>query len=664
MPPSVPVPFPDSTFPGTHSQESGGRIINSYVEPLGASAPTQIIYRRGPGLRNFGVTTRTNFRGAIEVDGVLYCAFTNRAVMISTVGGIATDLGALLGAVKGFWARNTRSAAGAPADNFPGVVFVDPDGHYASVDTKGKTISTTLPAGFGGKSPNSVCVVDNYFFYTFGAGEVWASDLNSTNITATSFATAESKPDGLIRGVGWAGQLFLFGPSTCEVWVNAGTVPFPFQRSVVIPRGLAGPFCVSGFEDNFSRGLVWVADDNTVVRLNGYNPEKISPPDLDGLIERVIDKRQLEMSSFISRGHAFLLLSSPTWSWVFDMNTNKWGERNSYLLPRSRITGSTFAFGKWLCGDRLTGNILEITNATHTEAAYTQQITAIPTALLNIYAADTVTVVDGGVGYEVGDEIVLSESGVQVIVTTLVGSLAQPRAIATVVPNAEHRGELVSETTPPVTAATQILTNGMGSGATFNIATWEAVGTVPGATIKLVVPRAKGFHDEVVVAGVLGTVEANGRWKINVLDDTHIELIGSLFVNAYTSGGTVTDTFKPPFRWRLESGAVENFPVGSRVGRLDCEFVTGVGSAPGLDPIETDPVVEISWSDDGGQTYSAPIRRKLGRQALTRELVSLIACTGRSSWNARRWRLDISDPVYVGFMGAWQNTSPKVSDIG
>ena len=96
-------------------------------------------------------------------------------------------------------------------------------------------------------------------------GRVFASDLNSININALSFATAESKSDGLTRAVPWAGQLFLFGPFTTEVWVNAGTTPFPFQRSVVIPRGIAGPFCVSGFEDNFSRALVWVADDNTVV---------------------------------------------------------------------------------------------------------------------------------------------------------------------------------------------------------------------------------------------------------------------------------------------------------------------------------------------------------------------------------------------------------------
>ena len=55
---TIQIPFPDSTMPGTpgHFQESGGRIINSYLEPLGPAAPSTLIYRRAPGLRTFGTT--------------------------------------------------------------------------------------------------------------------------------------------------------------------------------------------------------------------------------------------------------------------------------------------------------------------------------------------------------------------------------------------------------------------------------------------------------------------------------------------------------------------------------------------------------------------------------------------------------------------------------
>jgi hypothetical protein len=208
-----------------------------------------------------------------------------------------------------------------------------------------------------------------------------------------------------------------------------------------------------------------------VVRLNGYLPEKISPPDLDGLIERVTDKRQLEMSCFISRGHAFILLSGPTWSWVFDLNTQKWAERTSHLQQRSRITGGVFAFDKWLCGDLLSTNVQEITNTRHIEAPGSQLIT---------------------------------------------GAAAAP-------------------------------TSGV---------------------VRLTVTNARQFYSDVVsVVGVLGTTEANGVWHTTVVDDTHLDLIGTVFgANTYVAGsGVVTDTVNPPFRWQLESGAVENFPVGARV---------------------------------------------------------------------------------------------------
>lgn len=40
------------------------------------------------------------------------------------------------------------------------------------------------------------------------------------------------------------------------------------------------------------------------------------------------------------------------------------------------------------------------------------------------------------------------------------------------------------------------------------------------------------------ITGVLGTVEANGAWKINVIDADTYDLKGSVFTNAYISGGT------------------------------------------------------------------------------------------------------------------------------
>lgn len=55
--------------------------------------------------------------------------------------------------------------------------------------------------------------------------------------------------------------------------------------------------------------------------------------------------------------------------------------------------------------------------------------------------------------------------------------------------------------------------------------------------------------DEFVVAGVVGTVEANGRWTGIVISATVVDLVGSAFSNAYVSDGLlgVPSTFTKNF---------------------------------------------------------------------------------------------------------------------
>jgi hypothetical protein len=43
----------------------------------------------------------------------------------------------------------------------------------------------------------------------------------------------------------------------------------------------------------------------------------------------------------------------------------------------------------------------------------------------------------------------------------------------------------------------------------------------------------------IVVQGVTGTTEANGAWAFTIIDATHIDLVGSAFVNAYIDGGAI-----------------------------------------------------------------------------------------------------------------------------
>jgi len=143
--------------------------------------------------------------------------------------------------------------------------------------------------------------------------------------------------------------------------------PFPFARSVVIPRGIAGPYCVGGHEDGFGRALLWVGDDNRVNQLVGYAAQAVSPPDLDALIEAVSDRRRCTFRPICLEAMHSAQLTSPTWTWTYDLNTGSWHERKSYQALFSRIIGGIKVFEKWLCGDNNSGNMVEITVATNQE---------------------------------------------------------------------------------------------------------------------------------------------------------------------------------------------------------------------------------------------------------------------------------------------------------
>jgi hypothetical protein len=207
-------------------------------------------------------------------------------------------------------------------------------------------------------------------FFTMSNGKVMASDLNAVTVNSLSFTTAEAKPDGALRAIPWNDQLYIFGPSSIEIYQDTANTPPAFPYSLVnsISTGLAGRYAVAGHEDGFGgKGLIWVADDNTVVILNGYQPNKVSPPELDRLIEAVTDKNTLEACVYISGGHPKWVLSCDAWTWEFDLNTQKWDERASYLIPRWRGTQAVFAFGQWIVGDTTSGKLLGVDEMNHTE---------------------------------------------------------------------------------------------------------------------------------------------------------------------------------------------------------------------------------------------------------------------------------------------------------
>jgi hypothetical protein len=208
----VSIPFPLSSSPGANPQESAGRLINTYAEPLGKDveamkgfAPYPVVWRKSPGLSLFGASGQTGFRGMILVANTLYAAWSGKASRFDSTGAETLLTGTLTGTEKVFWARNNNST--------PDVVAVAPQTGAFTVTSS--AVSSFADTDIG--APNCVCFMDSYFIFSYGDGTLQASGQNAVTISTLDKTTAQSKPGGLTRVVPFNGQLVALGPNFGEV---------------------------------------------------------------------------------------------------------------------------------------------------------------------------------------------------------------------------------------------------------------------------------------------------------------------------------------------------------------------------------------------------------------------------------------------------------------
>lgn len=85
--------------------------------------------------------------------------------------------------------------------------------------------------------------------------------------------------------------------------------------------------------------------------------------------------------------------------------------------------------------------------------------------------------------------------------------------------------------------------------------------------VRLTVGSTAGLAtgNSVIVSAVTGTVEANGKWVITLVDATHIDLQNSAFVNAYVAGGNVAGSTGTPVTITASSPIFQNAPT-SHIG--------------------------------------------------------------------------------------------------
>jgi len=164
--------------------------------------------------------------------------------------------------------------------------------------------------------PASQCRVlrsDGYLVFTTVSGGRSVCRLN-LNTTAGRFSASfrsrrkasrcAHAPDSL------SGMLLLMGARYRSKYGPIRRSGHSIARSVVIPRGIAGPYCVGGHEERVRTGC-YGRRRQRVNQLVGYAAQAVSAARSDALFEAVSDKnRRCTFPTYMSRGHAFWQLTS------------------------------------------------------------------------------------------------------------------------------------------------------------------------------------------------------------------------------------------------------------------------------------------------------------------------------------------------------------------
>lgn len=305
------------------------------------------------GIRSFATLTPSPQRAAIQSGGDLFAVAGDTFYRLDSAG-IATALGNVTGTGSVDIGTNTSQIA----------ILIEPDLWVFD----GSNLTQVTDTDFTSRGAKKMAVLDNYGgFIEPNSGRFFISDLTDFSVyDPLDFATAESAPDNLLS-IEALTEFALFGEETIELWENVGGSDFPFER---IANGVINCGCgAANATCTADNTYYWIDQDRLARRLEGNVPRRISH---EGVEERWQDYSTIADAlafSYVYDGHTFVVFTFPTAgaTWVYDINTQEWHERQSYGHDHWRAQWVVKCYGKTLVGDTQSGNIGEIHATTYSE---------------------------------------------------------------------------------------------------------------------------------------------------------------------------------------------------------------------------------------------------------------------------------------------------------
>lgn len=306
-------------------------VTNLYVE--GTPGREAVTLRSVPGLVQAGQLASGRVRAMQSTKSGIYAAVAGRLVLWA--GGTATDVGAISDGPTTMAWNGSQLSLTAGGNNY----LYD-----------GSTLRRIPGAAFD--KIGSVEYVDGYFARTELNGQLHdISALNDGSVyDGLDFASAEKRPDDLVRVITNGGLIWYMGTDTVEAWQNTGATDFPFARvpSAVSEKGLRAVDHVAGHDNT----IFWVSGEGWVYRMGeAYQPQKISTSAVDYAIGRAVD---ITCFPYQHEGHDFFVVRrSDGPAWVYDASTQAWHKRaTGASLGAWEVTATVRHNNTWYAGTR------------------------------------------------------------------------------------------------------------------------------------------------------------------------------------------------------------------------------------------------------------------------------------------------------------------------
>jgi Phage stabilisation protein len=329
---------------------SAQRLVNLFTERQPQEAKSPIPLFGVPGMSGFSSVGSGPIRGGWTMQNVLYVVSGQELYRIDQSG-----TGTLVGAgIDG-------ASVVSMADNGNQLCIVN-GVHGWIYDLT--TLAFTQITSSAFYPARTVSFFDGYFvFDRVGTNEYFLSALyDGLSFNGLDFASAEASPDFVVATVQNLQLLFIFCLQHIELWYDAGTADFPFQRYAggVINYGSIAPNSIIKQDG----AIFFLGSDKVFYRLQSNFPIRISTHAMEHIIAQDDDLTQAFCFTYTLEGHKFIVLQLPVSkrTLVFDISSGKWHERESWTaqstsLGRWRANCAVAAYGNTYLGDAFNANV-------------------------------------------------------------------------------------------------------------------------------------------------------------------------------------------------------------------------------------------------------------------------------------------------------------------